>query len=300
MADLTVTGLTVVRTVVDTGSFTAAADALGYTQSAVSRQVAAVEAAVGTSLFVRGTRGVAPSPAGAILARRAAAVLDEIDAAGRELAGLRDRVAGRVVVAAFPAAAAVLVPRTVARLHTEHPGLRVQLAESSTPTQLRQVRARRIDVAVIGVGQGLPEYNLDDLRQQLLLDGELLLAVASEHRFAGRERVPVAELAEQRWIVGSGARGDPQFGAWPTLDHPRIAYSAREWPTRLGLVAAGVGLTVLPELAAASVPRGVQTLKVDDPHWLGRSAVAVTHGDPRPAVATVVAALRSEAARLCT
>lgn len=300
MADLTVTGFTVVRAVVDTGSFTAAADVLGYTQSAVSRQVAAMEAAAGTPLFVRGARGVVPSAAGAILARRAAAVLDEIDAAGRELAGLRDQLSGRVAVAAFPAAAAVLAPRTLARLRRDHPGLAVQLGEASTPTQLRQVRGRRIDVAVIGVGQGLPEYDLDGLRQELLLDGELLLAVPADHRFAGRERVPVTDLTEQRWIVGKGARGNPQFGAWPTLEHPRIAYTASEWPTRLGLVAAGVGITVMPELAAASVPLGVRTLKVDDPQWLGRSAIAVTHSDPRPAVAVVVDALRSEAARLRT
>ncbi len=300
MPDLTLAGLTVVRAVADRGSFTAAADALGYTQSAVSRQVAVAETALGTSLFIRGARGVVPSAAGEIVARRAAAVLDEVDAAGRELAALRDRVSGRVVVAAFPAACAVLVPRTVARLQREHPGVRLQLGESSTPTQLRQVRGRRIDVAVIGVGHGLPEYDLGGLRRQLLLDGRLLVVVSADHRLARRERVPVSDLVEQPWIVGRGARGDPQFGAWPTLQDPVIAYSAREWPTRFGLVAAGVGLTVVPELAAASVPAGVRTLEVDDPHWLGRSAVAVTHSDPRPAVATVVAALRREATRLRT
>jgi DNA-binding transcriptional LysR family regulator len=298
MADLTISGLRVVRAVVDTGSFTAAADLLGYTQSAVSRQVAAMEAAAGASLFVRGARGVVASPAGAIVARRAATVLHEVDAVGADIAGLRDRLTGRVVIAAYPSAAAVLVPRALARLGEDHPGLVAEIGEASTPTQLRQLRARRIDVGVIGVGPDLPAYDLGGLRRDVLFDGELLLAVPAGHRFAGRPRVPVTDLAGEPWIVGQGLRGDPQFGAWPTLDSPRIVYAAREWPTRLGLVAAGLGLTVLPELAAPSVPAGVTTVRVDDPAWLCRTAVAVTSRDRSPAAAAAVRALRREATRL--
>lgn len=298
MADPTVTGLRVVQAVVDTGSFTAAAEALGYTQSAVSRQVAAMEAAVGATLFVRGARGVVPSPAGMILARRAATVLTEIDAVGTDLAALRDQLTGRVVIAAFPTAAAVLIPKTLARLRRDHSGLVVEFVEASTPTQLRQLRARRIDIAVIGVGHGLPVHDLEGLRHERIFEGDLLLAVPSNHRFADGRRVLATELVDEPWIVGKGLRDDPQFGAWPTLEHPRIAYAAREWPTRLGLVAAGLGITVLPELAAASVPTGVRTIKIDDPEWLGRATVAVTVRDRRPEVATAVDTLRREATRL--
>ena len=300
MADFTLTGLRVIQAVADTGSFTAAADALGYTQSAVSRQVAAMEAAAGVALFVRGARGVAPSPAGKMLARRAATALNEIDAVGADLAGLQDHLTGRVAIAAFPSAAAVLVPRALARLRDDHPGLIVEFGEASSPTQLRQLRAHRIDVAVIGVGPDLPSYDFEGLSRDLLLDGSLLLAVPAGHRFAGRGTVPVTELKDEAWIVGKGLRDDPQFGAWPTLDHPRIAYAAREWPTRLGLVAAGLGIAVLPELAAATVPTGVRTVQVDDPAWLGRAAVAVTVRDRSPEVTATVEALRHEAARLRT
>src|SRR5690606_16470066 len=93
MAELTVTALRVVQAVVATGSFTAAADLLGYTQSGVSRQVAAAEAAAGVPLFVRGARGVAATPAGERVARRAAAALAEIDAVPTDLARLADRLA---------------------------------------------------------------------------------------------------------------------------------------------------------------------------------------------------------------
>ncbi len=298
MADLSLTGLRVVQAVVDTGSFTAAADALGYTQSAVSRQVAAMEAAAGAPLFVRGARGVTPSPAGMVLARRAATILSEIDAVGADLAGLTDHVTGRVSIAAFPSAAAVLVPRTLARLRDEHPALVVEFGEASSPTQLRQLRAHRIDVAVIGVGADLPAYAFEGLRRDLLLEGGLLLAVPANHRFAGRGTIPVTELRDESWIVGKGLRDDPQFGAWPTLDHPRIAYAAREWPTRLGLVATGLGIAVLPEVAAAAIPAGVRTVRVDDPAWLGRAMVAVTVRDRSPEVTATVEALRHEAAQL--
>ncbi|AQW50463.1 LysR family transcriptional regulator [Streptomyces violaceusniger] len=298
MADLSLTGLRVVQAVVDTGSFTAAADALGYTQSAVSRQVAAMEAAAGAPLFVRGARGVTPSPAGMALARRAATVLSEIDAVSADLAGLTDHVTGRVSIAAFPSAAAVLVPRTLARLRDDHPALIVEFGEASSPTQLRQLRAHRIDVAVIGVGADLPGYAFEGLRRDLLLDGGLLLAVPADHRFAGRGTIPVTELRDEPWIVGKGLRDDPQFGAWPTLDHPRIAYAAREWPTRLGLVATGLGIAVLPEVAAAAIPAGVRTVRVDDPAWLGRAVVAVTVRDRSPEVTATVEALRHEAAQL--
>ncbi|WTT88876.1 LysR substrate-binding domain-containing protein [Streptomyces sp. NBC_00485] len=155
-----------------------------------------------------------------------------------------------------------------------------------------------MDVAVIGVGPDLPAYDFEGLRRDLLLDGGLLVAVPADHRFAGRGTIPVTELRDEPWIVGKGLRDDPQFGAWPTLDHPRIAYAVREWPTRLGLVATGLGIAVLPEVAAAAVPTGVRVVQVDDPAWLGRAVVAVTVRDRSPEVTATVGALRHEAAQL--
>lgn len=107
---------------------------------------------------------------------------------------------------------------------------------------------------MIGVGPDLPAYDFEGLRRDLLLDGGLLVAVPADHRFAYRGTIPVTELRDEPWIVGKGLRDDPQFGAWPTLDHPRIAYAVREWPTRLGLVATGLGIAVLPEVAAPRSP----------------------------------------------
>ncbi|MFD2028749.1 LysR substrate-binding domain-containing protein [Promicromonospora aerolata] len=105
-------------------------------------------------------------------------------------------------------------------------------------------------------------------------------------------------MAEEQWIVGKGLRGDPQFGAWPTLPAPRVAYAVRDWHARLGLVAAGLGITTLPEIAAVAVPADVVTVRVDDPAWFGRAAVAVTRTERPTSVDVVVAVLREVAQEL--
>ena len=156
MPELTLAGLRVALEVARTGSFSAAAERLEYTQSAVSRQVAVTEKAAGAPLFERHARGVRLTAAGEVLVRHAGRVLDGVAAASQELAGLRDRLAGRLVVGGFPTATAALLPRAVARLLTDHPGLQVQLMEASTPAQLRALRRGRLEVAILARGEGLP------------------------------------------------------------------------------------------------------------------------------------------------
>jgi DNA-binding transcriptional LysR family regulator len=103
---------------------------------------------------------------------------------------------------------------------------------------------------------------------------------------------PVAELAGETWIAGDDSGGDPQFGAWPTLAHPVIGYSSRSWPARFGLVAAGLGICLVPEVAALSVPADVTTVGVEDPGWPGRMTVGVTRQRPSAEAAAVMDALR--------
>lgn len=299
MADLTLEGLRVCRQVALAGSFSAAARALGYSQPAVSRQVAAMEAAVGYRLFARDVRGVSVTPAGAAVVEHAARIQSSVAALRHDLDSLGDRLAGRVAVGAFPAAMSVLVPRAVARLALDHPGLVIALTEAATPALLRDLRAGRLDVAVTATGPGLPDYDVDGLGRHRIYAGDMCVAIPSGHRLAtATGPVPVAELVAEPWIVGAGSAGDPQFGAWPTLTDPVISYSVTGWPARLGLVAAGLGVCLMPELAARSVPAGVTTVSVDDPAWLGRSALALTALTPDEGARAVVAALRATAAEL--
>ena len=292
MSELTVAGLRVVREIALCGSFTAAARLLGYSQPAISRQVAAIEAAAGYPLFIRETRGVRLTPAGAITVQHAGRILASVDALRQDLAGLGDRLAGRVRLGTYPAAMAVLAPRAVALLRSEHPALDVSLSEAPTPTLLRQLRAGRLGIAVIGVGAGLPGYDLDGLSRQIVLAGRLRVAVPNGHRLARAGIVAAAELAGETWIAGDDSGGDPQFRAWPTIADPAIGYTVRGWPARFGLVAAGLGICLVPEVAAPSVPAGVTTIGVEDPGWLGRTTLAVTSPEPGPETAAMVDALR--------
>jgi DNA-binding transcriptional LysR family regulator len=297
MADVTLDGLRVCREIALTGSFSAAARALGYSQPAISRQVAAMEAAAGYRLFAREVRGVSVTPAGAAVVAHAARILGAVAALERELEALGDRLAGRVALGAFPTAMAALVPRAVARLATEHPGLVVALTEAATPTLLRDVRSGRLEVAVIATGTGLPDYDLDGLARHRLPRGDLCVAVPTGHRLDGRGRVDVRELIGETWIAGAGSAGDPQFGAWPTLTDPVIAHRVTGWPARWGLVAAGLGICLVPGLAAPSVPRGVTTVAVDDPSWPGRNALVITAptaGDGARAVVATIATVAEE------
>jgi DNA-binding transcriptional LysR family regulator len=315
VSEPTITGLQVLLEVGRVGSFSAAAESLGYTQSAISRQVASLENFAGAPLFERHARGVRPTAAGQVLMRHAGTVLDGIAAATSELAGLSDRLEGRLAVGAFPTAAASLVPAAIARLVRINPGLRVRLIEASTPAQLHALRRGRLEVAVLASGEGLPGYDVEGLRLTPLLGAQGVgVAVADSHRFAGREWVQPEELSDQNWIVGPNSADAPEFGVWPTIEAPRIAFTIRSWSGRLGFVAAGLGIALVPGFATVMMPRGVRWVRVrdvggsdtracegaraadhvDGQAGLQRSMFAVTGPDPNQRALSMVDALLAE------
>lgn len=296
---LTLSGLEVLRSVAALGSFSAAGEALGYSQSAVSRQVAAMERAVGAELFRRSPRGVRLTDAGRLLVEHATTALGELDTARAAIARLGQRVAGRLAVGAIPTAGMSLVPQAVARLLASHPDVDVELHEGSTPALAERVAAGVLDLAVVALRPAGREHDFGALRPELLLVDPLRVAVAASHRLATRGRVDVGELRDEPWIIGRpGTAGEPIFAAWPSLQAPRIAYRARDWPARLGLVAAGLGIALVPGLVARSVPAGVAVIDVDDPqHDRDPSAVTIVAPGAPPAAAAIVTALRVEAAR---
>jgi DNA-binding transcriptional LysR family regulator len=300
VSDLTLVGLRVVLEVARSGSFSAAAERLGYTQSAVSRQVAVTEKLAGAPLFTRHARGVRPTAAGEVLVRHAGRVLDDVAAATQELAGMRDRLAGRLVVGGFPTATAALLPRAVARLLNSHPGLTVRLMEAPTPTQLVALRRGRLEVAVLATGDGLPEHDLDGLHLSELRSGRGAgVAVAEAHPFAGRDWVDSEELADQVWVIGASIGDAPEFGAWPDIEEPDVSFAVRDWPTRLGLVSAGLGIAMVPAFAAPAMPHGVYWIPVRDRGGgLRRQVWAVTTHEASAAAKAMVRALEEEVTQI--
>ncbi|MFR9776389.1 LysR family transcriptional regulator [Micromonospora sp. MS34] len=292
--------LHVFRTVAAHGSITAAARSLRYTQSAVSRQIAALEAEVGAPLFDRLPRGVAPTEEGRCLLGHAEAVLERLDTARRDLAALRDLTAGRLRVGAFPTAVAALVPRALAAFRSAHPRVALQLVEGLTPRLLDRLRTGDADVAVVSAAPGQP---LDDERFDLrhLLDEVLLVAVPRTHRLARRRTVRLRELADDPFIAGSATAEETLLRATlPAGFRPRIDIVAAEWTGKLGCVAAGLGVALVPALAVRATPPDLALLRLHPDDASARRVFAATiAGRSRPpAVQGFLAHLAEAAAGL--
>lgn len=286
--ELSATGLRVLREVSERGSFTAAARVLGYTQSAVSRQVAALETAAGRPLFERRRDGVILTAAGSRLLARAARILDELDAAARELRG--DPVtAGPVRLGAFPTAVAGLLPGVLSGL--PH-GLVVSVREAGTPALVQAIRAGTLDLALLA--QAPPFRPLDSESPALelitLAERGLLLCVGAGHPFASRGAVEVDELPGQVWVAGRSDTGEALPGVWPGLaGRPDIRYVVRDWWAKLQVVAAGLAITTIPPVAVHLLPDGVRAVAVRGEPQETRRLVLGHRPGPRSAAVTLVA-----------
>jgi DNA-binding transcriptional LysR family regulator len=260
-ADFSPTGLRVLREVAQTGSFSAAAASLGYTQSAVSRQVAGLEAAAGRRLFERGRHGVALTPAGSRLLTSAVRALDELDSARRELAG--EQTDERPVrLGAFPTAVAGLLPQALAALP---PQLNVTVREATTPALTRALRAGTIDLAILArtppfrpLDAESPAFELTTLSER-----ELAIGVAANHPLARAQAVEVSELEGQVWVASRSDAGDTLLGVWPGLaERPDVRYVVRDWLAKLRIVAAGLAITTIAPIMLDALPDGVRVVAV--------------------------------------
>ena len=285
--------LLVFREVARAGSLAGAARVLGWTQPAVSQHVRRLEETVGTPLVVRAGRGVALTEAGRVLLRHADAVADRLEAAEQDLAALAGLQTGRVRVAAFPTAAAVLLPPVLAALLEQAPGLDVRLAELEPPEAEAAVRDGSADLALVF------RHALDTAP----VEGDLLREPLTRHPVlavvpAGRE-VPVrlADLARERWIAGCArCRAHLLRCAAAAGFAPDVRFATDDHVVAQRLVAAELGVTLLPAWAlAASRQDGVAAVPVrgvDD-----RIVEILVRPDARrvPAVAAVLTTLRARA-----
>jgi molybdate transport repressor ModE-like protein len=278
-ADFSPAGLRVLREVAQAGSFSAAAHSLGYTQSAVSRQIAALEAVAGRQLFERSRQGAALTPAGARLLASAARVLDELDAAHRELAG-EQTTATPVRLGAFATAAAGLVPNALAALPRE---LRVTLREGTTPALTRALRGGTIDLAVLASTPPFrpPDSESPAFELTTLFERELVIGVPATHPFARSRAVEPDQLEGQVWVASRSEPGDSLLGVWPGLaERPDVRYVVRDWLAKLQIVAAGLAITTLAPVMIGVLPKGVEVVAVRGEPQETRRIVLARHPGP--------------------
>ncbi|MER7534781.1 LysR family transcriptional regulator [Streptomyces sp. NPDC097704] len=277
------------------GSFTAAARALGYTQSAVSRQIQALEDETGAALFERLPRGVRLSEAGRVLLPHAEAVRDRLALARAELAALRTLDGGLLRLGAFSSAGAALVPRTQAAFRARHPGVVVTRVEGPSVKHLRLVAAGEEDLAVVSPAAGGPAPEGVTLHH--LLDEPMLVALERGHPYAGQRDLRLADLADEEWIVANERLEDTLLRPVAAAGfRPRTGLLALDWIAKLGAVAAGLGVTLVPALAAAAVRPDVALVTIHPDDVPYRAICAAT--PPVPTVAaTAFLALLQETAR---
>ncbi|WP_169952180.1 LysR family transcriptional regulator [Microbispora sp. H11081] len=286
---LDVVRLRVLVAVARTGTVTAAARELHYSQPSVSHHLARLEAETGARLVQRVGRGIRLTEAGHLLAERGAEILGRLDAASEELSAHVGLRAGRVRLAAFPSALGTFIPAAAARLARDHPGLDLRLMEAEPPEALRLLRAGGADVAVIfRYGESGPED--DGVRLVHLLDDPSLLVTSAAHDGAA----DLAAYADEAWIAGcERCRAHLLALCAEAGFEPRISFTTDDYVAVQAMVAAGLGVTVLPRLALSAHRH--PDMRVSELSGPPRRVYAATYGEPPdpPATAALIAALLS-------
>ncbi|SEM76987.1 LysR family transcriptional regulator [Nonomuraea pusilla] len=285
---LDVVRLRVLVAVARTGSLTAAAKELHYSQPSISHHLARLEAETGARLLQRAGRGVRLTETGRLLAERAADIIGRLDATEEELAAHVGLRSGRVRLAAFPSALGTFVPRAAMRLARDHPGLRLHLTETEPPEALRLLRAGRVDVAVVFRYDDTAPDDGGNTTVHLLDDPSYLVTAAAE-----AQPGELAAHAHSPWIAGCDRCRSHLLDLCAKAGFvPRISFTSDDIVAVQALVAAGLGLTLLPGLALRAHRH--PDVRASEVPGSTRHVYAALHGDPPhpPAAEALLAALR--------
>jgi DNA-binding transcriptional LysR family regulator len=296
--------LTVLREVAARGSFSAAADALDCTQSAVSKQIAALEREAGTTLVERAVRPLRLTPAGTALAAHGEVVLGRMAAARDEIAAIAGLRAGELRLATFASAGPSIVVPAVAAFHAAHADVGLRLLEAGTDEAVGMLRAGDLDVAVIHHYPALEPSPGPDLAYTELGEDAFALVLPAGHPLARWPRVPVASLAEEAFLFPRSREG--VGGVYDRLMRgacavagfePDILFEIDDCATVQGFVAAGLGIAVLPRLALDPVNPAVAVRELTDAPSRRVLAARLAGAAPSAIADRAVALLREAAAR---
>lgn len=254
MADLDLHRLHLLREVSRFGSLTSAAAALSFTTSAVSQQIAKLEHEVGVALIDRHPRGVVLTDAGQALLRYADDIDRTIEAARAEMgefAGLRR---GQLHMGTFPTVGASLMPDVVLAFRASHPEIAVTVVSARRDGLLERLRRRDIELTLLW-DYPWERIEDEDLTLIRLLNDPTMLLVPKGHPVAARRSVRIDTLQDQEWIVRDE---HPVADVLRRVCHdagfePRIAFAANDYQETQGMVAAGIGIALAPQLALSAL-----------------------------------------------
>ncbi|MBT2404755.1 MULTISPECIES: LysR family transcriptional regulator [unclassified Streptomyces] len=293
--------LRVLRTVAEHGSFNQAAAALHLTPSAVSQHVAALERSLGAQVVARSTRGVTLTPAGRIMVGAAESVAAELEHAKQQV----DRLgSGRtqLTIATFTSGGRLLLPGALARLTTAHPETVVHVRESEPEDSLPLVRQGAVDLALAyhfdGPLPGRPGPS-SSLAWTALMEDPLHIVLPDAHPLAGRETLDIAELAAEPWVLGCLKTETylRRYAERAGFD-PEVRGTTTDYFFARSLVAAGMGISLVPSIAQTPQIAGLRTVPIAPPTPIRHIGVATILRRDHAQVRTLVQALQEQAAAL--
>jgi len=283
------------------GSFSGAAVALRLTQSAVSQHVAALEREVGLPLVERGTRPVELTDAGYALTRHATGIFARLDGAEQELEEIARRRHGRLRFGSVRTALSTFVPAAFADFRRKHPEVTLTVVDDSLQRLLPRIEAGELDLALIYDHDALPDIAAHDFERIPLLDDPFQAVLPAGHRLARRRRpLRLADLAGEPFVGGSPT------SAWYRIVAdacaragftPHAGFASDDNVAIQSLVAAGLGVAVIPGLAVANPQPGVEVRSLGADAPVRRVAAARPHDGYRGrAVSAMLDSLRAAAA----
>ena len=295
--------LRVLQEVARCGSLSGAATALNYTTSAVSQQITALERDVGVSLLARGPWGARPTPAGTRLLEHAERIIAAITAAETDLRQLASAGPDLIRVASFTSAAAAILPRALAQFRTRHPRTEVRLVEADPDDGVALLANGGADAAIITEVPGEPGQYAGVVAAPVY-DDEFFVVLPATHRLSAAAEVPLPALAGEQWVVSSATGTCPDTRVFHNACRhagfvPSVTFRAEDYSTVQGLVAANLGVSLVPSLAAAGARSDVVVRRVAGRRPVRRIAVATAAKPERgTALAAWVALVRDVGERL--
>ncbi len=291
---LDVKRMRVLREVIARGSFSAAADSLHLSQSAVSQQVAVLEKEVGMQLLERTSEGPKLTRAGETLIGHADAVICRLEEAERDLTEIAGLESGRVRVISFPSASATVLTRAIGLFRPRFPAIDLELGEGEPEVSIPLLRAGEFDIAL---GFDFSQHPHDvgrDLERELLLEEKMWVALPPGHPLAASDGVKLSDLADEDWLCGrSGSCREHVIRLCQEAGfEPSVSFDSDDYQVLKGLVSAGLGVTLLPELALADRAPGLELRPVSDKHTTRRVwAITREAASRSPATEAMVAVL---------
>src|SRR4051812_47631645 len=296
---LDVRRMRVLREVAVRGSFSAAAEALSFTQSAVSQQIAALEREAGTVLVQRSARGVRLTEAGEALVRHADAILARLGEAEAELEAIAGLRGGRLRMAAFESAAASLMPPAIAAFRAAHPGIELSLILAEPEDSAPLLKSGELDLA-LGFDSRV-RGEADGITRHQLLSDPLFLVLPADHPLARKRNLRLADLADDPWIAGTNdCECNRLIGRACAVAgfEPRIAFQTDDYTAMQGFVAAGVGVSLIAELGLTVVRDDIAVRSLGrEPPVRGVYAATPADGHRTPATQAMLEILTDVAAR---